>query len=99
MSRYERTPIDRVELSTKYKDRRGTISKYNTTIYKEVEEKDSDIYLIAQEGDRLDNLAFEYYDDQRLWWFLANVNNLSSMNVPAGTSLRVPISTEDATEI
>lgn len=99
MSRYERTPIDRVELSTKYKDRRGTISKYNTTIYKEVEEKDSDIYLIAQEGDRLDNLAFEYYGDQRLWWFLANVNNLSSMNVPAGTSLRVPISTEDATEI
>jgi len=99
MSRYERTPIDRVELSTKYKDRRGTISKYNTTIYKEVEEKDSDVYLIAQEGDRLDNLAFEYYGDQRLWWFLANVNNLSSMNVPAGTSLRVPISTEDATEI
>lgn len=99
MSRYDKTSVDRLEISTKYKDRRGTISKYNTTIYKEVEEKDSDIYLIAQEGDRLDNLAFEYYGDQRLWWFLANVNNLSSMNVPAGTSLRVPISTEDATEV
>ncbi len=99
MSRYDKTSVDRLEISTKYKDRRGTISKYNTTIYKGVEEKDSDIYLIAQEGDRLDNLAFEYYGDQRLWWFLANVNNLSSMNVPAGTSLRVPISTEDATEV
>ena len=68
-------------------------SKYNTTLYREVPEKNSDILLITQEGDRLDNLASEYYNDPNLWWFIARVNNLSTMNVPAGTSLRIPSST------
>ena len=71
-------------------------SKYNTTLYREVPEKNSDILLITQEGDRLDNLASEYYNDPNLWWFIARANNLKTMNIPAGTSLRIPISTIDA---
>ncbi len=71
-------------------------SKYNTTLYREVPEKNSDILLITQEGDRLDNLASEYYNDPNLWWFIARVNNLKSMNLEGGLQIRVPISTEDA---
>ncbi len=71
-------------------------SKYNTTLYREVPEKNSDILLITQEGDRLDNLASEYYNDPSLWWFIARVNNLKSMNLEGGLQIRVPISTEDA---
>ena len=69
---------------------------YRTTIYNKVPEKDSDNYFIAQEGDRCDNLAFRFYGNVQLWWFIAKVNNLTSMNIPAGTSLRIPATIEDA---
>ena len=71
-------------------------SHLTTTIYKEVPESNDDMYFIAQEGDRCDNLAFRFYDDPNLWWFIARVNNLKTMNIPAGTSLRIPSSTENA---
>jgi nucleoid-associated protein YgaU len=85
---------------SRYKNTSKSIIKkkqyYNTTIYKKVEEKNSDSYFIAQEGDRCDNLAFRFYGDASLWWFIAKVNNLTTMNIPAGTSLRIPSRTEDA---
>ena len=88
MSRYEITRI--------IKDKKKGISKFGTTIYDDVPKINDDIYVIAQEGDRLDNLAFEYYGAQHLWWFIARANNLKTMNVPAGTRLRIPVSTEKA---
>ena len=85
---------------SRYKNTSKSIIKkkqyYNTTIYKKVEEKNSDSYFIAQEGDSCDNLAFRFYGDASLWWFIAKVNNLTTMNIPAGTSLRIPSRTEDA---
>ena len=71
-------------------------SSYSTTIYKKVEEKNNDMYFIAQAGDRCDNLANRFYGDSSLWWFIARVNNLTTNNIPAGTSLRIPASTQDA---
>ena len=69
---------------------------YETTIYSEVPEENSDVYFIAQEGDRCDNLAFRFYGNSSLWWFIAKVNKLTTNNIPAGTSLRIPASTEFA---
>ena len=69
---------------------------YNTTIYSKVPERDTDRYFISQEGDRCDNLAYEFYGNPNLWWFIARVNNLKNNNIPAGTSLRIPIDTEFA---
>tara|TARA_A100000164_G_C21786037_1_gene713437 strand:- start:328 stop:612 length:285 start_codon:yes stop_codon:yes gene_type:complete len=86
MARYNSTKI-----SSKNKK-----NYYNTTIYKKVPERDTDRYFIAQEGDRCDNLANEFYGNPNLWWFIARVNNLTTMNIPAGTSLRIPIDTEFA---
>ena len=81
--------------NTKHKG--GKISMtYNTTIYNKVPERNDDLYVIATEGDRCDNLAFQFYGDSRLWWYIAQANNLSSMNITAGTSLRIPASTEYA---
>ena len=71
-------------------------SKYNTTLYREIPENNSDILLITQEGDRLDNLASEYYGDPNLWWFIARVNNLKTMNLEGGLQIRIPISDKDA---
>ena len=86
MSRYKYTNINKKN-KKKY---------YETTIYKKVEEKNSDSYFIAQEGDRCDNLANRFYGDTSLWWFIAKVNNLKTNNIPAGTSLRIPSSTQYA---
>ncbi len=71
-------------------------SYYSTTIYKKVEEKNTDSYFIATEGDRCDNLAHRFYGDSSLWWFIAKVNNLNTNNIPAGTSLRIPATIKDA---
>ena len=85
---------------SRYKNTSKSIIKkkqyYNTTIYKKVEEKNSDSYFIAQEGDRCDSLENEFYGNPKLWWFLARVNNIKTMNIPAGTSLRIPLTAEDA---
>ena len=81
MSRYNRTRI-RSSFGEKPKS-------YKTTIYKKVEETDDDIYVITQAGDRLDTIAHQFYGDSHLWWFIAKVNNLNSMNVPVGIRLRI----------
>jgi len=64
-------------------------NSYATTMYVNVPEDDTDIYVTTQEGDRLDTLAFQFYGNQHMWWFIARTNNLKTINVPAGTSLRI----------
>ena len=81
MSRYKNTRVKR----------KNKKNYFATTIYKKVEEQNSDMYFIAQEGDRCDNLANRFYGDSSLWWFIAKVNNLTANNIPAGTSLRIPV--------
>ena len=96
--------MSRYELTRKRKSDRKFVSNsskietnhYSTTIYDTVSKVNSDIYVIAQYGDRLDHLAYEFYGDQHLWWFIARVNNINAMNVPAGTRLRIPVSVNNA---
>ena len=88
MSRYKSTK--------QIKNRIKNVTTLGTTIYEDIPQINDDIYVIAQDGDRLDNLAYEYYGNQHMWWFIAKANNLKTMNVPAGTRLRIPISTEKA---
>ena len=59
-------------------------------------DSNSDILLIATEGDRCDLLSQEYYGTPELWWFIANANKLSSNNIPSGTQIRIPTSTNNA---
>ena len=87
-SRYENT---KTKKSKDIKKR-----SYQTTIYNKVPERNDDMYFIAQEGDRCDNLANRFYGDSTLWWFIARVNHLKTMNIPAGTSLRIPVSVTKA---
>ena len=86
MSRY-------VNTKRKFKDKKQS---YQTTINSENVKKNDDLYFIAQEGDRCDNLAFRFYGDSTLWWFIAKCNDLTTNNIPAGTSLRIPIKTNEA---
>ena len=68
----------------------------NTAIYGSVPETADDIYVTTQEGDRLDNLANQFYGSPDFWWYIASINNISTMNLEAGTSLRIPPLTEAA---
>lgn len=65
---------------------------YRTKIYPNIPLKDTDMYIVSQEGDRLDTLAYQYYDDQSLWWIIATANNIhdATFAVEDGTILRIP---------
>ena len=72
------------------------VKSNRTTLYSSVPETDDDIYLITQRGDRLDTLAYQYYGDPGLWWYIAKANYLNFIVVPDGTSLRIPGSKQNA---
>ena len=86
MSRY-----DRVRKISKDK-----VSRIGTDDLPKFKEDNSDILLIAVDGDRCDLISQEYYGTVEFWWFIASVNNLSTNNIEAGTQLRVPLSLEQA---
>jgi hypothetical protein len=54
---------------------------------------ESDVYVITSAEDRLDALAYSYYNDATLWWVISaannNVNNGALFMYP-GTQLRIP---------
>ena len=91
MSRYKSTRLTRK--TTNRKNVKQSVKSYATTIYSNIPERNDDMFVIATEGDRLDNLAFQFYGNPDLWWYIAKANNISAMNVPAGTSLRIPATT------
>jgi len=83
MNRY-----DNIEVQ---KDKKGRRFR-KTTLLPIIEPSVDDIYIIGQVGDRLDNLAFKYYQDSSLWWIIARANNIGngSLTVPIGIQLRIP---------
>ena len=93
MSRYSNTKITRKSLLPKQKK---NVLSYETTLYQRINETNGDLHIISTEGDRLDNLAFQFYGDASLWWYIAKANNLTAMNIPAGKSLVIPASADGA---
>ena len=88
MSRYKNGKVLR--------DKKTNQLRYGTTIYKKVPESNNDVYVITQHGDRLDQLANQFYGDPKLWWFIANVNNINTMNLEAGVRLRISFDLDSA---
>jgi hypothetical protein len=66
---------------------------YRTRIYPNIPLKDTDVYVMTETGDRLDTLAFQYYEDSSLWWIIAAANNIHNapMGLKDGTILRIPL--------
>jgi len=86
MGRYDDTSIIRRNTT----DRKQSVKALTTTIYKQIPKRDSDVYLITQRGDRLDLLASQYYKDTTLWWYIAQANDIMTMNLEPGISIRIP---------
>jgi phage tail protein X len=75
-----------------YKDASGIVYQ-GITRYPEVPYSESDIYVITTDGDRLDNLAYEYYGDSSLYWIILSANPDKAYNLlypVLGTQLRIP---------
>ena len=72
------------------------VSAFSTTVYSSIPKSDDDIYVITQEGDRLDLLAHQFYGDVSLWWYIAKANNLKFITLDVGKRLRIPATTKYA---
>jgi len=64
-----------------------------TTIYPKVLPDDNDLYIITEQGDRLDILANTYYKNPSMWWVIATANNINDANfyIEPGTQLRISV--------
>jgi nucleoid-associated protein YgaU len=66
---------------------------YKGKFYPNIPLSESDVYVITTVGDRLDSLAFSYYNDATLWWIIAMANNNATRGAlypEPGTQLRIP---------
>ena len=82
-NRYDDTRIKKAKLGDQV---------YETTMYPVIDRSNTDIYIRSKEGDRLDNLAFKYYQNANLWWVIAQANHIGkgTLNVENGIQLRIP---------
>jgi hypothetical protein len=90
MSRYSDIPV----LQTKLTVQNPKIVKYRASvIYPEVPLSSNDMYMYTMRGDRLDNLAYQFYGDPSLWWVLSVANPElpnDSLYPTIGFQLRIP---------
>ena len=54
----------------------------------------ADVYIITRMGDRLDNMAFDYYNNSDLWWIISRANpekiKRDSFFITPGIQIRIP---------
>ena len=83
-SRYQNIPATKANVT-------GSLY-YQTNVYPTIEPTDTDYYVITTIEDRLDLLAFDFYQDSSLWWVIASANALPGDSVypPIGIQLRIP---------
>ena len=79
------------KIKTKVLDRK----RYYTTIkYPEIPLSVDDFYVITTIGDRLDNLAYQFYEDVNLWWVITSANpdiiKRDSFMLEPGIEIRIP---------
>lgn len=67
---------------------------YTNVTYPEVPVLETDIWVETEFGDRLDNLAFQFYGDVTLYWIISIANpnkiNMGSLYLDVGSQIRIP---------
>ena len=76
-------------------DRKRT---YRALKYPEIPLSIDDIYIITNDGDRLDLLANQFYQDVDMWWIIATANpgiiKRDTFNLKPGLEIRIPTDTQ-----
>ena len=90
MERYNNVPIIQTIPTVQY----PKVIKYRESVrYPDIPLSESDVYIYTMRGDRLDNLAYQFYNDPTLWWVLSIANPdlpNDSLYPTLGYQLRVP---------
>lgn len=83
-SRYQNIPITKLNVT-------GS-AYYQTNVYPAIQPTNNDYYIITTINDRLDLIAFDFYQDSSLWWIIASANALpgDSIYPPIGVQIRIP---------
>jgi nucleoid-associated protein YgaU len=84
MNRYDNPIIRNTEQGKPY---------WKAKVYPNIPLSESDVYVITTIGDRLDLLAYQYYNDATLWWIIAMANNNVTKGLmfpDPGIQLRIP---------
>ena len=80
-----------VRKSKKYNTNKKTFTSIE---YPEIPKMSSDIYIITKYGDRLDNMAYDFYNDPQLWWIISRANpdkiKRDSFFIDPGLQIRIP---------
>jgi nucleoid-associated protein YgaU len=66
---------------------------FKSKFYPNIPLSESDVYVITTIGDRLDSLAYSYYNNATMWWVISMANNnvtRGSLFPTPGTQLRIP---------
>ena len=89
MGRYSR-----IKITSKIKaDQVRGVRKFVGTKYPEIPLSIQDTYVYAEQGDRYDTLALQYYGDSGHWWVISIANeNLKqdSYYLPLNQQIRIP---------
>ena len=76
------------------KKRTSNKNYYINLKYPEIPFSVNDLYIITTSGDRLDSLAYEFFNDIDLWWIITtanpNVIRRDSFNLKPGLEIRIP---------
>ena len=89
--------MNRYVVAKTIKLRDETVPKHATSFNPQINRRNDDLFIRTVAGDRLDNLAHEFYKDVSLWWIIATANQLGkgTFAVPPGTKLRIPLNVSE----
>jgi len=84
----------------RYQETKIENDRYKTSHYPDFPKRQTDLYIISREQDRLDLLSNEFYEDPRYWWVIASANNLGkgTLDVSEGLQLRIPFPLQGLSE-
>lgn len=85
-------------IQTEFVKNKGLV--YSSLLLPEVKPSDDDIIISSVEGDRLDLIANQFYNDPKFWWVIALKNNINNgdITLSGGIILRIP-TLKEANEI
>jgi hypothetical protein len=90
MERYDNNTIIQTVPTVQY----PKVTRYrSSTRYPDIPLSENDVLLYTIRGDRLDNLAYQFYNDPTLWWVLSIANPdlpNDSLYPTIGFQLRIP---------
>jgi len=90
MERYDNNRIIQTVPTVQY----PKVTKYrSSTRYPDIPLSENDLLVYTMRGDRLDNLAYQFYSDSTLWWVLSIANPdlpNDSLYPTIGFQLRIP---------